>query len=300
MQQWFSRKFCQHLGLFLAVFVVLLSGCGQKPSSGALGPLVPDSTDDASPYLSSLLRHDTTLIINHYAVEIRVPEGAIRGDLLLLPGWNYTRTKWCEESRVCSLALANGYRIVMPEMGKSLYAGRLFEETTPDLRQAPTRTWLTDTVFQVLRDSLGVLLANGNNAVLGLSTGGRGVIMVLLDEPLLFRAGAALSGDYDLPSMPNERINIAMYGPLSQFSERWRGIENPMDRLKELKTPLYLGHGGLDNVVDVRQTTRYYSALRAAQPELNVQLHIDSTAAHTFEYWDSELDEVFAFFNRNM
>jgi dipeptidyl aminopeptidase/acylaminoacyl peptidase len=119
-----------------------------------------------------------------------------------------------------------------------------------------------------------------------------------MDNPTLFRAGAALSGDYNLPSMPAERINIAMYGPLSQHPERWKGPENPMDRLRDLKTPLYLGHGALDNVVEAAQTQKFYEALRALQPQLPLELHIEGDAGHDFSYWASETDSVLRFFER--
>jgi fermentation-respiration switch protein FrsA (DUF1100 family) len=235
------------------------------------------------------LLYDTVLTIGLHEVEIRIPAREPIADLVILPGWNYPRTKWCNESSLCDSALALGFRLILPEMGKSLYADSLYPETTPALAASPTRAWLRDTVIPFLQGTYGMLLPNGNGCLIGLSTGARGVAMLALDMPSVFKAGVALSGDYDLPSMPGERINVAMYGPFAQFPNRWRGRENPMDRIAELNTALYLGHGLLDNVVPPSQTQRFADAVRATKPTLPLVYNAASGLAHDFRYWESEV-----------
>lgn len=280
----------------LAIMAVLLLACGQSAPAEDAAP--HDSLPPVRTYTP--ISQDTTLQVGSHAVEVRVPTGPVRADLLILPGWNFDRGKWCRESRLCDSALALGYRLILPEMGKSLYAESMYAETTPPLAAAPTRRWLRDTAIATLQNTYGILLPDSNGLVVGLSTGGRGVALMVVDMPAVFRAGAALSGDFDLPSMPAERINIAMYGTLAQHSSRWRGAENPMDRIAELKTPLYLGHGVLDNVVPPSQTQRFADAIRQRQPNLPLLYHPAAGHAHDFRYWDSEVPAVLSFFETHL
>ncbi|MBX3101804.1 MAG: alpha/beta hydrolase [Bacteroidetes bacterium] len=245
----------------------------------------------------SSIVQDTTLQVDGLAVTIRVPVGPVKADLLVLPGWNYSRTDWCEKTDMCQQALARGYRLVLPEMHRSLYASRYFPETRADFRQERTRPWVWDTLIGTLAKQYGILDSGGVNVVLGLSTGAHGASLLCLDRPGYFCAAACLSGDYDLPRLHWDRITIATYGPHDQFPDRWT-LDNPCTLVRQWQVmALYLGHGTLDKVIPAEQSRYFYDALLAQHPHLKdrLVLHLAPGKAHDYAYWGSETPAVLDF-----
>lgn len=300
------------LFLFLAV---LAHSCSGQPGIR----LANDGSEKAK------LPADTVLKIGGVAIWVQNPPDSIpiRGTLLLLPGWNYAASKWCDSSSVCATALGKGYSLVCPEMGRSIYASRYFPETRQDLRAYPTLTWL-DSALDILQ--LQYTLFSGRNFVLGLSTGGRGVALICEKRPGFFNAAAALSGDFNQYSLPDDRLTTAVYGKFEKFSDRWKNLDNPVSAIDSFKTPIYIGHGAMDKVVPHSQSQEFYDSLVSRRKyaikgkdfggatarvqsmrqgnvpgnaqNYHIKLHIDPRAGHNFAYWQSELPAVWDFFNR--
>lgn len=237
--------------------------------------------------------NDTTQEINGFPVELRVPKVGVRGVVFLLPGWGFFRTKWCTETNFCEKALKEGYLLVLPEMGKSVYQTDNYPETRKDWRIYPTRTWFNSELIPHLK-AQGILDTE-NVFVLGLSTGARGAVLLALDNPELFKGVAALSGDYDQTLMPDDNLMKGVYGHFEEFPDRWKGSDNPAMRAKEWKTPLFLGHGKADKVVPVEQTEVLYNRIIHNNPEVPVILEL-SDAGHDFQYWSSMEDKILDFF----
>lgn len=247
-------------------------------------------------------RKDTliTLTIAGHAVDIRTPStGEIKGNIIVLPGWSFAKDDWCKNSSLCQKALAQGYRLILPEMGKSVYSHEFYPETVKDWEKFPNKAWLLKEMIPTLQKKHKILLETDKNFVLGLSTGGRGVALLALAKPELFTACAALSGDYDQTQMPTDRLMIGYYGSYLKFKSRWEGEDNPTKQAEFWKTPIYLGHGRQDNIVPVSQTQIFYDAikkhLKKNNPTLKVKLHL-ADASHDYKYWDSEVDNMLAFF----
>jgi pimeloyl-ACP methyl ester carboxylesterase len=219
----------------------------------------------------------------------------IHGVIVVLPGWNLPVQDWCTKTTLCQKALEQGYILIMPEMSKSIYASERFPETRKDWLQYATRKWFTDTFIPYFQKEYKLLLPHTNNYLLGLSTGARGVALLSLDCPDIFKKGAGLSGDYDQTRMPKDALMTGYYGPIDKFRTRWTGADNIVYRYKELKIPLYLGHGKADKVVPVEQTIQFADSLKKYKPKL-IKCHIDNTAGHTYDYWNSEVDKVLKFF----
>lgn len=238
---------------------------------------------------------DTVIFFQGYEVWIQTPADSVRGDLLLLPGWDYSNRKWCDSTDVCQTALKKGFRVIAPQMHRSVYATVYTLNTRPDLRQNPTLKWL-DSMIDFLQVGKGFF--KGKRYVLGLSTGGRGVAQICERKTGFFHAAAALSGDYNQLSMPKDNLMTLVYGSSQGEAGQkiWRTVDNPQMNCQNMKTPIYLGHGMLDRVVPVRQTTDFAMALNQKYPRLDVKLHIDHTAAHNFKYWRSELPAIWTFF----
>jgi len=217
------------------------------------------------------------------------------GTIVVLPGWNLPVLDWCTKTTLCQKALAQGYILIMPEMGKSVYSYELFTETRKDWLKYATRRWFIDTLISYFQKKYNLLLPGQKNYILGLSTGARGVALLSLDCPNIFIKAAGLSGDYDQTQMSEDNLMKGYYGSFAQFKTRWTGKDNIVYRFKELAIPIYLGHGKADQVVPPQQTVQFSDSLKKYKPNL-ITLHLDEKAGHTYSYWDSEVDRVLEFF----
>jgi len=242
------------------------------------------------------LKSFQTIKIAGRDVDIAVPTVPIKGNLLILQGFAFPKDDWCKKSSLCKKALAEGYVLIMPEMGKSNYMSHIYPELRADWKKEPQKAWLTDSVFSVLQKKYCLLLPTQKNYMIGLSTGARGVAVVALEYPTLFTAAAALSGDYDQSKIPQDRVHIGYTGTYQKFPKRWAEEENIVFQIAKWKTPIYLGHGMLDNVCPASQTKLFYDALTKHHPNLKVTLSMPTNHTHDYKYWDWEVDNVLSFF----
>jgi hypothetical protein len=242
------------------------------------------------------LKNDTTVIISGFPVDIALPEKEACGTILVLNGWNFSRDHCCKNCTFCDEAKAKGFRLIMPEMGLSVYSDKLYPETRNDWRKYPTRTWVIDTLITYMQKHFNLLVQNENNFLYGISTGSRGVALIALHTKNIFRAGAALSGDYDQTLMKNDNLMKGFYGNYNLFPERWEGDENPYRNASKYTIPVYFGHGLKDKVVPCEQTIKFYKELHKLKPELGFVLHTDSLAGHNYQFWGSETKAVLDFF----
>lgn len=280
----------------LASLALLTQSCQSKPMPTAVA--APKTVESKNKVCA--VNKDTTLIIGGFSILIKVPDSSIKivGDLLLLPGWNYSNTKWCDSTSVCDSALKKGLRVIAPQMMQSVYATIYYPQTRSDLLKYPTLTWL-DTSIDILQAQYG-FFQESMRFVLGLSTGGRGVALICEKKPNFFTAGAALSGDFDQSKTTNDVLTMLVYGPYHMYKDRWKTIDNPTFGIPSLTTPLYIGHAVNDKVVPYTQSRDFYLAIKKAHPTLNVKFHEEWKLGHTFTYWRSELPAVWNFFDTYM
>ncbi len=244
-------------------------------------------------------RKDTlqTVLIAGHLVDIRLPaQGEIKGNIIVLPGWSFSKEDWCNKSTLCNKALAQGYCLILPEMSKSVYSGAYYPETVKDWQKFPNKAWITTDMIPTLQKKHNILLSTQKNFILGLSTGGRGVALIALAQPTLFTAVASISGDFDQTQMATDRLMIGYYGSYLSFKSRWEGEDNPTKQAHLWQTPIYLGHGKMDNIVPFTQTKMFYDAVKKHNPTLKMKLNLPAKAMHDYAYWDSEVDNMLAFF----
>ncbi|MCX6244713.1 MAG: prolyl oligopeptidase family serine peptidase [Bacteroidetes bacterium] len=244
-------------------------------------------------------QHDTTILIGTVPVDFRFPATVSCGTILVLPGWNFSKTNVCERSEFCSSAKERGYALVLPEMLKSVYSSELYKETRADWRRYPTLRWITDTLIPYCRLHFGLFNRGDKNFLYGISTGARGVALVAENTGDLFMAGAALSGDYDQTAMPDDKLMTGYYGPYQQFSDRWEGKDNPFLHSDRLKIPLFLAHGKKDAVVPCSQTTAFYNKIAAENPVRGQILQLSDTCGHNYAFWNSCTRQVLNFFRKS-
>lgn len=246
-----------------------------------------------------ILDSTKTIKIAGHLVDIISPSGEIKGNIIALPGWSFPRADWCEKSSLCKKALAQGYRLILPEIGKGMYTSEFYPETVKEWQSYPDKNWVIKEMIPSLQQQYGVLLKEQNNFILGLSTGARGVAIVCLAEPDLFLGAAALSGDYEQTQIPNDNLITGFYGSYYRFPERWKGIDNPGLQAHLFKTPFYLGHGKQDPVCTYQQTVTFYELLKKNNPQLKTKLNLVD-AVHDYKYWDSEVENMLQFFEEQM
>lgn len=272
-------------------------GMGIVASCGG-NPLPEERIDQTIEIAAELPTPEDTAFVLYYGeypvnVRINYPECPMTGTMLILQGWNFPDTDWCDSTSLCEKALGEGYALVCPDMGKSIYAYTTYPETREDWLVYPTRRWMLEQMFPELKKHR--LFERGErNVVVGLSTGARGAFLLALDLPDTFSAVACLSGDYDQRLAPGDNLYRGYFGTMSDFPERWSGKENPCTRLDQLKASVYLGHGSIDKVVNPAHTAQL-AALLSTRKDLQVQYHLAEGYGHDYRYWSSEVDALLHF-----
>jgi len=232
---------------------------------------------------------------NPVNISIKYPVDTIRGNLLLLHGWNLPANEWCEKTTVCKKALDSGFVLIIPDFGKTTYHYEQYPETILKYRKYPTRKWMYDTLFTHLQNHFGLLIKGEKNFVAGLSTGGRGAALFALEHPGIFKACAALSADFDQTKIPDEPINNGYYGSFKKFPDRWAGRDNIFNRISEFKVPVFLAHGKKDAVCPFSQTQNFYLRLEKAG-DTNAEFFTTKTDGHNYVFWEKATDKMISFF----
>lgn len=216
--------------------------------------------------------------------------------LLVLPGWNFPRTSWIENTSIVEYANKYGYALIFPEMGKTLYESSYYPETTLKWNSVPGGKFIKERLIPDIQKKHNLLKKGHYNTMLGLSTGGRGVALIALENSGLFVAGASLSGDFSQENTPKDRLMTAVYGSFTTFSKRWKGKDNPQARVAEWIMPLYLAHGTADQIVPESQSRLFYQALvRYHGDKIPVQYNAVKGAEHDYKFWGGQLENVFKF-----
>lgn len=221
--------------------------------------------------------------------------------ILVLPGWDYPRTQWVEDTPLVEYANQYGYALILPEMLVTIYESAYYPETEMKWNQLPGGQFIKERFIPTIQQRHHLLKSGQDNTLLGFSTGGRGVALIALENPELFIAGASLAGDFSQDNMPNDNLMTAVYGSFEQFPERWTGRDNPQARVAEWKMPLYLAHGQADSVVPPAQSRLFYQALvNHHGTNIIVEYRAIAGAGHDAKFLTQELPNVFEFFHKQL
>ena len=222
-----------------------------------------------------------------------------------LHGWNANHLEWSSNSNISVLADRYNMVIVCPNMKRSLYETVYFSETTGKWSGMPGGKYFGEVLIPYLQKTFALVQNRNKTGIMGLSTGGRGAILMAATYPQYFAAAAGFSGDYSPEEMTSDRLLRSVYGEYRTFSERWKNYDNPLYMAENLKdTHVFLSHGGKDKVVDPSQTQimlirlnmLYKSGAIKHKPVVqDFQQH-----THDWIYWRSILPYAMAFFNENL
>jgi S-formylglutathione hydrolase FrmB len=266
-------------------------------SDNAGSPSAPSKLE----VLNAQMGWNKNLMVDDVPYDLYIPKDYKNRVVVVLPGWNFSRTSWIENAPLIQYAEQYGYALILPEMLQTLYESSYYPETNLKWNSMPGGKFIQDRFIPTIQQRHNLLKPGQNNTLLGLSTGGRGVALIALENPDLFVAGASLSGDFSQENTPEDRLMTAVYGSFSQFPERWQGRDNPMARATEWKMPLYLAHGTVDDIVPESQSRLFYQALiRNNNPALIVEYHPVEGAGHDYQFWGGQLPVVFNFFEKTI
>ncbi len=286
------------LFLFFLAQVLLITSCTDQ-SKLIKNKTVDDSVTEKKIILKPLVDSFVTVKIGENFVDIAPNDKSseFKGSILMFQGYNFPKHDWCVKlPEFCEKLTKSGFIIIMPEMGRSVFADSIYNETSSLFKKYPLRKWVRDTLIEDLQRKYNILLPNQKNFLLGLSTGARGAALVALDLPHLFTSAALLSGDYDQSQMPNDKLMSLYYGPYNSDSLRWKTVDNVIFRIDEWRIPLYLGHGVNDRIVPQKQSRIFYDSL-LSRGFTKVTIN-EPEMGHDYFYWGSESNSIIDFFKK--
>lgn len=219
------------------------------------------------------------------------------GNILFLNGWNMKTEEVCRQSELCSLALQKGYRLLFPDMGKSVYASAYYQETRSDYRKHKSIQWLSDTLLPQLKSQNIFFEKGANNHIMGLSTGARGAVLLASRLPDCFRSLVLLSGDYNQCIDTSDWLMINTYGRFYQHPERWKTSDNPLHASSSLNCDVFIGHGQNDKVVKAEhayflEKKLYTNPLMKSK---KIETYFPDSAGHDWKFWRAGIEKGIAF-----
>ncbi len=216
--------------------------------------------------------------------------------VVLVHGGPWARAApWVWEAQSQFLA-SRGYLVIEPEFrGSTGYGSKLF--------RAGWKQWglaMQDDVADAARWAIAQGLADAKRVcIAGASYGGYATLMGLIRDPALFRCGVQWVGvsdidllfsvawqreesarDYGLPVLLGDR-----YKDAAQFA-----ATSPLRLATQLKQPLLMAYGGLDEVVPIEHGTKMRNALRPHNPNVEWIEYPDEghgwmLEANRFDFW---------------
>jgi S-formylglutathione hydrolase FrmB len=219
-----------------------------------------------------------------------VPERvAARGTLYLLHGLSDDDSMWVRQTSIERYASARGLAVVMPQVHRSYYSD--------EVHGGAYWSFLSDELPRVVERVFNIPSSRDRSFVAGLSMGGYGAMKWALRYPERFAAAASLSGALGLAARTRP-------GPGSLDAGLWdrifdnRSIDGGADDVLALLQPvanlpdapaLYVCCGVDDPLFYENETF-----VRVAD-EMQIPVRVEfGPGAHTWDYWDREIEKVIA------
>lgn len=282
----FSNKIYALCGLVLSI-VLLVSACINSNTDEKIEVPEDFASQNEEILPDTLIKFGDDNFVR--SVIFSGAKGVNKGNILVLPGWNYSMSSWCDSSDLCELA--SEYNLIFPDMQKSIYHLKNYDQTRADWRKYPSRLWVEDTLIPYLQDEFNILKHEQSNYIIGLSTGARGAYVLANEMDSLIDAVACLSGDFNQLNYPNDNLYKAYWGSLALNRRIWE--QEMIISPSSFNVPVYIGHGRADRIVPVEHAIELADTLKTG-----FVLHINDTAGHNYAYWNSEIPEIIKFFEK--
>jgi enterochelin esterase-like enzyme len=221
---------------------------------------------------------------------------------VVLHGWGQKPEDWRDNTSIGSLADKNRIVLAVPAMGKTVYESRFYPETKFRWNTIPGTRWIGEVVLPYMKNRYPVRHHRKNTAIIGVSTGGRGAVVVSERYPD-FGFCASVSGTYDLGILGNSegeyKIHAKVFGSRDSFPERWKDEDcqnrKSVDALKDMT--LFIAHGKKDPVVNISQMESFKRLLDARK--IRYQAFAVDNEGHDWKFWDSQLPRIFELMSKS-
>ena len=188
--------------------------------------------------------------------------------------WDYNRE--------LQILASQGYGVLQVNFRGSTGYGRNFRLASDLVWGSTVQDDITDTVRWAIAEGLA---AAEKICIYGGSFGGFSALMSAIREPELYQCAAGFAGVYDLELLYTEG-DVRETSMGRRYLERVVGSDSvlreqsPMERISELKIPLFIAHGGRDQ----RAPIEHAEAVIDAVEKLDVPLktHINKSGGHGF------------------
>lgn len=260
----------------------------------------PDTIDIVESYIEIPVQNDTIIHFRYgccfvVATQIKYPDGEPQGTIMMLKPYNNDFDDWCFSTDFCSKALQENYVLIIPNFGNTLYQFRHYNETIFDVRKFPDLLWITESYIPDIQSLFGLLLTGQRNFVAGLSSGGRGAILIANSLPDIFVGTASVSGYFNIPEYRNLSMFTDAYGDYDSFTERWENESFLIDR-DNYSVPTYIAHGQSDFIVKHAYSMQLIEIIRGISEEVLIENSFPVGESHGFAYWKKETDNILDFF----
>ncbi len=174
--------------------------------------------------------------------------GTTKRTIIALHNTGSDQREWERNSNIAGYANTHGFVVVCPGMGSTIYETSYYPETTRKWDGIPGGKWVGEVLISFIRGRFNLARDRSHTAIMGVSSGARGAILVASKYPEIFGAAAGLSGYYDPLSMTKSSLLTAVYGDHGKFTERWKNDDNIIETAKNLKdTAVFIAHGKDDS-----------------------------------------------------
>lgn len=218
--------------------------------------------------------------------------------VIALHGWDLRAEEW-KASGIEALADEHSILVVCPQMGKANYEKEFFPETTMKWNSVPSGPWIKDTLLKELSARFQISSDKKKRGLLGVSTGGRGALLVAGYYPEDFGFAGMISGDFDVSKTPEDGLALGTFGPFKEFEERWRqgSAIAYMDSYRSVR--VYLAHSAADRVAPVSQARLAAAEFKKAQQKNSSYVFAYEEASgggHDWQFWKKALPNAVKFF----
>ncbi len=247
-------------------------------------------------------RNDTTFKIKRANYDVNVYLLAnnnffTRGTVILLHGWDLSPLSWCDQTSFCNELLSMGYHVIIPDMGKSVYASQYYPETVKTMAMYPQLPFVLDTLLPFLQDSIHILNSSHNNFLIGYSMGARGALAIAENTENIFSRLVLISGEYDQTLIPEDNILTMYFGSYQQFPERWEGKDNLLRNIDKLNIPVLILHGQDDDVISAIQSDTLAKVLENKNKFYIKTIY--NNYGHDFDFVQKTVKDVNVFLNKD-
>jgi len=247
-------------------------------------------------------RDDTTFTIKRANYDVNVYLLAnknffTRGTVILLHGWDLSPLSWCDQTSFCNELLSMGYHVIIPDLGKSVYASQYYHETIKTMAMYPQLPFVLDTLLPFLQDSIHILNSSHNNYLIGYSMGARGALAIAENTENIFSRLVLISGEYDQTLMPEDNILTMYFGSYQKFPERWEGKDNLLRNIDKLNIPVLILHGKNDDVISALQSDTLAKVLENKNKFYIKTIY--NNYGHDFDFVQKTVKDVNVFLNKD-